>query len=62
MGFGDDKKSILEKYGPYVRSLAATVRKQFNAQLEIEELVVRRLKVTDELSVPLQVGWRNVNR
>ncbi|KFE71796.1 sigma-70 family RNA polymerase sigma factor [Hyalangium minutum] len=39
MGFGDDKKAILEKYGPYVRSLAATVRKQFNAQLEIEELM-----------------------
>ncbi|MDC0714701.1 sigma-70 family RNA polymerase sigma factor [Stigmatella sp. ncwal1] len=39
MGFGDDKKAILEKYGPYVRSLAATVRKQFNAQLELDELV-----------------------
>jgi RNA polymerase sigma factor for flagellar operon FliA len=35
----DDKKTILEKYGPYVRSVAATVRKQFNAQLELEELM-----------------------
>ena len=39
LGLGEDRKSILEKYGPYVRSLAATVRKQFNAQLELEELV-----------------------
>ena len=39
MGLPDDKKTILEKYGPYVRSVAATVRKQFNAQLELEELV-----------------------
>lgn len=39
MGLGEDRKTILEKYGPYVRSLAATVRKQFNAQLELEELI-----------------------
>lgn len=39
LGLGEDRKSVLEKYGPYVRSLAATVRKQFNAQLELEELV-----------------------
>jgi len=39
LGFGDDRKMILEKYGPYVRSLASTVRKQFNATLEMEELV-----------------------
>lgn len=39
MALGDDRKVILEKYGPYVRSLAATVRKQFNAQLELDELV-----------------------
>ncbi len=39
MGLPDDKKTILEKYGPYVRSVAATVRKQFNARLELEELV-----------------------
>ncbi|MBI3180730.1 MAG: sigma-70 family RNA polymerase sigma factor [Myxococcales bacterium] len=39
MALGEDKKQILEKYGPYVRSLAATVRKQFNAQLELEELI-----------------------
>ena len=39
MALGEDRKAILEKYGPYVRSLAATVRKQFNAQLELDELV-----------------------
>ncbi len=39
MALPDDKKTILEKYGPYVRSVAATVRKQFNAQLELEELM-----------------------
>ncbi|GHG97771.1 sigma-70 family RNA polymerase sigma factor [Comamonas sp. JC664] len=39
MALGDDRKVILEKYGPYVRSLAATVRKQFNAQLELDELL-----------------------
>lgn len=39
MGLGEDRKAVLEKYGPYVRSLAATVRKQFNAQLELDELV-----------------------
>ncbi|XXF76040.1 sigma-70 family RNA polymerase sigma factor [Myxococcaceae bacterium GXIMD 01537] len=39
MGLPDDKKTLLEKYGPYVRSVAATVRKQFNAQLELDELM-----------------------
>lgn len=39
MGLEEDKKQILEKYGPYVRSLAASVRKQFNAQLELDELM-----------------------
>ncbi len=39
MGLGEDEKTILEKYGPYVRSLAAQVRKQFNSQLEMDELV-----------------------
>lgn len=39
MALGEDRKAILEKYGPYVRSLAATVRKQFNAQLELDELM-----------------------
>jgi RNA polymerase sigma factor for flagellar operon FliA len=39
LALGEDRKAILEKYGPYVRSLAATVRKQFNAQLELDELV-----------------------
>jgi RNA polymerase sigma factor for flagellar operon FliA len=39
LGLGEDRKTVLEKYGPYVRSLAATVRKQFNAQLELDELI-----------------------
>jgi RNA polymerase sigma factor for flagellar operon FliA len=39
LALGEDRKVILEKYGPYVRSLAATVRKQFNAQLELDELM-----------------------
>ncbi|AGC44144.1 FliA/WhiG family RNA polymerase sigma factor [Myxococcus stipitatus DSM 14675] len=39
MPLGEDRKAILTKYGPYVRSLAATVRKQFNAQLELDELL-----------------------
>ncbi len=38
MPLGEPKAQILEKYGPYVRSLAAQVRKQFNAQFEMEEL------------------------
>lgn len=39
MGLGEDRREILTKYGPYVRSLAATVRKQFNANLELDELI-----------------------
>ncbi|MFN0064367.1 MAG: sigma-70 family RNA polymerase sigma factor [Myxococcaceae bacterium] len=39
MGLGQDRKVILEKYGPYVRSLAATVRKQFSSSLELDELI-----------------------
>lgn len=39
MALGESKPTILEKYGPYVRSLAAQVRKQFNSQFEMEELV-----------------------
>jgi len=35
----DDKGELLSKYGPYVRSLANTVRRQFNARLDIEDLV-----------------------
>jgi RNA polymerase sigma factor FliA len=35
---GEPKAQILEKYGPYVRSLAAQVRKQFNAQFEMDDL------------------------
>jgi RNA polymerase sigma factor for flagellar operon FliA len=36
---GESKAQILEKYGPYVRSLASQVRKQFNAQYELDELM-----------------------
>jgi RNA polymerase sigma factor for flagellar operon FliA len=36
---GQNRAEILEKYGPYVRSLAATVRKQFSAQIELDELI-----------------------
>ena len=39
MAFSDNKTELLEKYGPYVRSLANGVRKQFNARLNIEDLV-----------------------
>jgi RNA polymerase sigma factor for flagellar operon FliA len=39
LGLGEDRKTILDKYGPYVRSLAANVRKQFSAQLELDELI-----------------------
>jgi RNA polymerase sigma factor for flagellar operon FliA len=35
----ESKAQILEKYGSYVRSLAAQVRKQFNSQYEMDELV-----------------------
>lgn len=39
MALTEDRKVILEKYGPYVRSLAGQVRKQFSGTLEIDELV-----------------------
>lgn len=39
MGLGEDNKVILEKYGPYVRSLAAQVRRQFSGSIEMDELV-----------------------
>jgi len=39
LGLGEDRKLVLEKYGPYVRSLASQVRKQFSASLELDELV-----------------------
>jgi RNA polymerase sigma factor for flagellar operon FliA len=39
MPLGESKAQILEKYGPYVRSLASQVRKQFNAQFELDELM-----------------------
>lgn len=39
MPLAESKTQILEKYGHYVRSLAAQVRKQFNAQYELDELM-----------------------
>lgn len=39
MALNENRAQVLEKYGPYVRSLAAQVRKQFNSQLEMDELV-----------------------
>jgi RNA polymerase sigma factor for flagellar operon FliA len=39
VALGETKQQVLEKYGPYVRSLAAQVRKQFHAQFEMDELV-----------------------
>ncbi len=39
MALGESKGELLTKYGPYVRSLAAQVRKQFSSQFEMEELV-----------------------
>ncbi|MGC4120408.1 MAG: sigma-70 family RNA polymerase sigma factor [Myxococcales bacterium] len=35
----ENRALMIEKYGPYVRSLANTVRKQFNSRLDIEDLV-----------------------
>jgi RNA polymerase sigma factor for flagellar operon FliA len=35
----ESRQEVLTKYGPYVRSLAAQVRKQFNSALEMDELV-----------------------
>ncbi len=39
MPLGETKPQLLVKYGAYVRSLAGQVRKQFNAQFEMDELV-----------------------
>ena len=39
MAFMDDRAELINKYGPYVRSLANTVRKQFNSRLDIEDLM-----------------------
>ncbi|MBX5483690.1 MAG: sigma-70 family RNA polymerase sigma factor [Myxococcaceae bacterium] len=35
----EDSTVLLEKYGPYVRSLASQVRKQFSASVELEDLL-----------------------
>lgn len=39
MGLGANKQEILEKYNPYVRSLAVQVRRQFRSQFELDELM-----------------------
>lgn len=39
MAFTEDRAQLVEKYGQYVRSLANAVRKQFNARLDMEDLV-----------------------
>ncbi len=39
MALLESRQEVLTKYGPYVRSLAAQVRKQFNSTLEMDELV-----------------------
>lgn len=39
MAITDDRAQLIKKYGPYVRSLANAVRKQFNARLDMEDLV-----------------------
>lgn len=39
MGMTESREKVLEKYGPYVKSLAAQVRKQFNMSVDMEELV-----------------------
>jgi RNA polymerase sigma factor for flagellar operon FliA len=39
VGLGEDRGAVLAKYGAYVRSLALTVRRQFHAQLDLEELI-----------------------
>ena len=37
--FGENKSQLLEKYGPYVRSIAAGVCRQFRSQLDLEEMM-----------------------
>ncbi|MFN7132711.1 MAG: sigma-70 family RNA polymerase sigma factor [Myxococcales bacterium] len=39
MALPDQRAQLLEKYGPYVRSLANGVRKQFNARLDMDDLI-----------------------
>ena len=36
---GEDKQTILAKYGAYVRSLASNVRRQFRGAIELDELM-----------------------
>jgi RNA polymerase sigma factor for flagellar operon FliA len=35
----EDRSLLLTKYGPYVRSIASTVRKQFGSRLDLDDLV-----------------------
>ena len=37
--FGENKSQLLEKYSPYVRSIAAGLCRQFRSQLDLEELM-----------------------
>jgi RNA polymerase sigma factor for flagellar operon FliA len=39
VGLRENRDLLLAKYGAYVRSLALTVRRQFHATLELEELI-----------------------
>ncbi|MCL2178402.1 MAG: sigma-70 family RNA polymerase sigma factor [Proteobacteria bacterium] len=37
--FGENKNQLLEKYGPYVKSIAAGICRQFRFQVELDELM-----------------------
>ena len=37
--FGENKSQLMEKYGPYVRSIAAGVCRQFRSQLDLDEIM-----------------------
>jgi RNA polymerase sigma factor FliA len=39
VALGENRNIVLAKYGPYVRSLASTVRRQFHATLDLDELI-----------------------
>jgi RNA polymerase sigma factor FliA len=39
VALGENRSVVLAKYGPYVRSLASTVRRQFHATLDLDELI-----------------------
>ncbi|MCL2012574.1 MAG: sigma-70 family RNA polymerase sigma factor [Cystobacterineae bacterium] len=37
--FGENKNQLLEKYGPYVRSIAAGICRQFHSHMDLDELM-----------------------